>query len=670
MQNGRAHHEPQRDGARFPHLAALDGLRGVAVALVVGYHLFPSLVPGGFLGVDVFFVLSGFLITSLLLDEATATGRVAIGTFYVRRLRRLAPALLLLIAALCTYAAMWATVGELTRLREHSLWTLGYLANWKLIVDGTTYTDVVAGQSPLRHTWSLAIEEQFYLVFPFLLAGLGWALRWRTVPLRRALLTVAVVGATASATWMALLWGDGGDPSRGYFGTDTRAHSLLVGVGLGALLVGRPPRVGRAADLAAVAGPIGAAVLAVAVARSHEDSSWLQHGGFLVVALAVGGIITALERSSWLRRCLSTAPLVALGVVSYGVYLWHWPILVLVDGTRTGIHGPALAFLRLGLTVAAAAASYHFLERPIRRGAVGRTLGRAGALVAPATAAALISLVLVTTFVPARRATPSVQDASQLVAVAARAAVQPDALVTGPIDVVLFGDSVAHTLAGGTVAAFPQFDPWAPSQSPFDPARARLWSVAKPACSYLPGKLEVEGASPADLSGMCGDWVRDLDGALAARPGAAVLVALANDASDRWIDGSTVALGSPAHTALVAALLDQVRAVARAHGGTMDLVALPPRTGSFATQLDEGGRRERLMRAALRSYAAEHRDVRVLDLFEQVCPDGDCRRPASGFDPDWRYDGMHYTAQGAHWVADWLTSQLAPAPGDAVGSGR
>jgi peptidoglycan/LPS O-acetylase OafA/YrhL len=211
------------------------------VALVVAYHLAPGVVPGGFLGVDVFFVLSGFLITSLLLDEARARAAVDLGRFYLRRVRRLGPALLLLLALMAAYAARWATQGELGRLREHSLWTLGYLANWRFIADGTTYTDVVAGQSPLRHTWSLAIEEQFYVVFPVLLLAIGAATQWQWARLRRALAVVAATGAVASAIWMAAVWGDGTDPSRGYFGTDTRAQELLVGVLLGTLLVGRRP---------------------------------------------------------------------------------------------------------------------------------------------------------------------------------------------------------------------------------------------------------------------------------------------------------------------------------------------------------------------------------------------------------------------------------------------
>jgi peptidoglycan/LPS O-acetylase OafA/YrhL/lysophospholipase L1-like esterase len=638
--------------ARFPHLPALDGLRGVAVALVVAYHLLPSTVPGGFLGVDVFFVLSGFLITSLLLDEVAATSWIDLRGFYVRRVRRLAPALLLLLAAIAAYAAVWATVGELTRLRQHSLWALGYLANWKLIADGTTYTDVVAGQSPLRHTWSLAIEEQFYVLFPLLVLVVGRSVRWRHDQLRRALLGLSIGGALASAAWMAVLWGDGSDPSRGYFGTDTRAQSLLVGVGLGAVLVGRPPTQGRPARCAAAVGAVGAGVLIAAVATTQESSAWLQHGGFLVVALAVAGVISALGGTRSLGRSLSVRPLVALGGISYGVYLWHWPIIVLVDASRSGVDGPLLAALRLTLTLAAASASAIVLERPIRRGAVARRLGAVAPLLAPASAAAVVLLLLASTTPPPEPTMPAP------VLVARTVQSRPD----GPRDVILFGDSVAHTLAGGVVGAFPDFRPWSPDQSSFDPTRVRLWSVARPACSFLPGLMEVDGAQPADLSSFCDGWQDQLRSALTALPGATVVVALANDASDRRLDGGTVRLGSAAHRALLGALLDEVRTRALADGGALALLALPPRTGSFATALDADGHRERLMREELRAYADRHPGTALLDLSEQICPDGDCDRPARGFDPAWRYDGMHFTREGAGWAADWITAQLLDRP--------
>lgn len=644
------------DGARFPHLPALDGLRGVAVALVVAYHLSPDLVPGGFLGVDVFFVLSGFLIASLLVEEVGTSGSIRIGRFFVRRVRRLAPALLLVVLALAVYAEVWATPGELTRIREHSLWTLGYLANWELIADGTTYTDVVAGQSPLRHAWSLAIEEQFYVAFPLAVVLLGAAVGWQRKRLRRALLAVAGLGAAVSAAWMAVLWDGGGDVARGYFGTDTRAHSLLVGVALGALLVGRPPVTGRAAAVAARSGTVGVVVLAAAVAVANEDDAWLQQGGFLLVALATAAVISSVERFSPLGRALRWRPLVGLGVISYGVYLWHWPIVVLVDAGRTGLDGWSLAALRLAATLAAALTSYVVVERPIRSGALSRLMGRVSVVVAPSAVAATAAVVLVATALPSRPR-PS---AAEVPAMPLPEVVDVSSPIAPPPRLVLFGDSVAHTMAGGTVGDFPSFEPWSPELSPVPEELAQVWSVAKPACSFLPGGLVLPGSPPADLSGFCGRWQDDLAAALGAWPGASVVVALANDASDRRLGDRDVLLGSDEHEALVAALLDEIRGLTETAGGELVLVALPPRVGVAATEQDRHGQRERRMREVLLDYGRRHPEARVLDLFSVVCPDGDCDRPVAGFESSWRYDGMHLTTEGARWVLTWLATELSP----------
>jgi peptidoglycan/LPS O-acetylase OafA/YrhL len=629
------------DGALFPHIVALDGLRGVAVALVVGYHLAPDALPGGFLGVDVFFVLSGFLITSLLLAEAQTEGRVDLRRFYLRRVRRLAPALLLVLLSLSMYAQWSAPQAELARLREHSLWTLGYLANWKYIAEGLTYTDLVLGQSPLRHTWSLAIEEQFYLVVPLLVILGGVLTHWRPTHLRRWVLVGSLVAAVASALLMAVLWGDGSDPSRGYFGTDARAHSLLVGVALGAVLVGRPPAHGPWARRLSAAGFAGVGVLVAAVALGHETSSWLQHGGFLLVAVAVAGIIGSLGRRGVIANVLSTRPLVALGVVSYGVYLWHWPIVVLLDEAQSGLDGLALGAARAAATLVAATASYAIVERPVRRGVLGRSFrGVAPALVVGATAA-LVALILISTTVPRRGPT----------AVASATAVEPRVDALGA---VLLGDSVAHTIAGGTVSTFPHYEPWAPAQSPFDPALVTLWSLARPGCSYLPDVILSDGTDfPLDLSSYCGEWRHDLDTALVDHPSAWVLVALRNDGADRLVDGQKVDVGTEAHRALLYRFLDDVRAIATRRGAAVGLVPLPPEA-----EMAGGASRERLMRDAYVTYAVDRQDVRVLDLFDAFCPDADCGRPPPGFDRGWRYDGLHYTADGARWIARWLTPQL------------
>ena len=640
----------------LPHLPALDGLRGVAVALVVAYHLAPSAVPGGFLGVDVFFVLSGFLITSLAIAEVRQRDGFRVGAFYMRRIRRLLPALLLLLLVGALYARVWAQDVELDRLRNHSLWTLGYLANWRFIADGTTYTDALYGQSPLRHTWSLAIEEQFYIVFPLLVLGLGTWLRWRAETLRWAIGAVAVVGALASATWMALLWGDGTDPSRGYFGTDTRVHSLLVGVLLGVVLVGRPVRSGPAARVVAVGALLGALGLAAAAIVSHEDSSILQHGGFLGVAVATAAVIAGSERVTPLQWVLTRPALMGLGLISYGVYLWHWPVIIVLDEARTGLSGVALGTLRISVTLVISLASYLLVELPIRRGRLRTTAHPRALAVSAASVGTVAAVVLAATVVPA----PTVLPPRTTTSVPAEVAAAHDL----PVGVVMFGDSVARSLSG----AGGDFDEWRPEQSTFDPALVRLWNVARIYCSFLEGSTIGPNGELTDSSMLCGAWRKILTDALAADEYDVVLVALANDASHRMIGDERVELGTERHQEVLTTFLDELRGVAASHGAEVVLLPIPPRRDSLLSDLDRDGRRERLMREEMLRYAEDHPGVRLLDLYEQVCPGGDCERPVDGFDPAWRPDGFHFSAEGARWVADWVTPQLIDL--DAPSSSR
>ncbi len=314
-------------GSSFVHVPSLDGLRGVAVAAVVVYHLWPDALPGGFIGVDVFFVLSGFLLTSLLVREAEASGSIRLGQFFIRRTRRLLPAMLLMVTTLAIYAAVWANAVELERLRRHGLAALLYVANWLFISDGTTYTDVVTGASPLRHVWSLSIEEQFYVILAgaIALAAAFTATRRST---RRCVIVGSVVLGAASALWMIIANFNGSSLDRLYFGADTRAQALLIGAALGATLRGVPVAGSRRTSAAAL---LSVAVLVAVSATASENVTWMYRGGFTLVALAAGMVIVGGPATPWIRRVLEWPPLRLLGVISYGVYLWHWPILVILD---------------------------------------------------------------------------------------------------------------------------------------------------------------------------------------------------------------------------------------------------------------------------------------------------------------------------------------------------
>jgi peptidoglycan/LPS O-acetylase OafA/YrhL len=355
-----------KDGPRLPYLPALDGLRALAVAAVVVYHAGATWLPGGFLGVDVFFALSGYLITSLLLAEFGGTGRIDLKRFWLGRARRLLPAALLVIAVSLLVVAVFLP-SQLGQARGDAIASALYVNNWHQIVADRSYFEAFGRPSLYQHFWSLAVEEQFYLLWPlllsFLLSRVG---RLRTV---WAMLGMAVV----SLLLMAILYDPAVDPSRVYYGTDTRAAQLLFGA---LLAFAWPPgrltgRTGRGA--ATVLDVVGVAALALALWAMlgwQDYDRFVYQGGLGVVALASVGVIAALVHpASRIGRVFALAPLRWVGQRSYGIYLIHWPVMAL---SRPGVDihaSPTLIALgQIAVTVALAELSYRYVEMPVRRG--------------------------------------------------------------------------------------------------------------------------------------------------------------------------------------------------------------------------------------------------------------------------------------------------------------
>jgi len=349
-----------RPGA-LPHAPALDGVRGLAAAAVVGYHLGLSWLKGGFLGVSLFFTLSGYLITNLLLAERRATGATSLAGFWARRARRLLPAAFAGIGLAIVATVAVGSADQLRHLRGDVLGAVLYAANWRFIVGHSVYAAHYQAPSALLHYWSLAIEEQAYIIVPVLVVVV---LRRRASVRPLAVAVAALMAASVIATLLIH------DPNRAYFGTDTRSFELLAGAAL-ALGVGFPgTAAARRVPPRVTAALAGLAVVGTAVlwATVRETSGWLTRGGLWGVSALSCALLVGALAGGRLSRVLGARPLVAVGRRSYGVYVYHWPLFLLISRDSVGLHGLGLVAARVAATGGVAAASFRWLEQPIRRG--------------------------------------------------------------------------------------------------------------------------------------------------------------------------------------------------------------------------------------------------------------------------------------------------------------
>ena len=386
----------------LPHLGGLDGLRAFAVIAVVVYHVLPPALGGGFIGVDVFFVISGFLITSLLLHEYRSTGTVRRGRFWMRRVRRLAPALVLMLLV-CTAAAGVIGGDVLVGIGWQLLGGVTFGFNWLAIVNGSSYFASTAPEL-YRNLWSLAVEEQFYLIWP-----LALVLLFFVRPVMRVFIVAAL--AAASALAMLVLLQDGSDPTRVYFGTDTHSFGLLLGAALAFGLAARRPRLPTAPGLVARLGLSAAAIVLVlglvaAAVLLREDEPATYRGGLLAVTVVTTLLIWVLTRAPWVGQWLDIAPLRYIGRRSYGIYLWHWPVLVLVAAVAPHLRPGtppylAVAVMCLVLTGLASVLSYRWLEVPIRTLGFRGWLRRLGTSVRRGPAVRRLAIVVAPVFVVA-----------------------------------------------------------------------------------------------------------------------------------------------------------------------------------------------------------------------------------------------------------------------------
>ncbi len=636
-------HEPGGEHRR-PHLAALDGLRGLAVIAVLLFHA--GKLQGGFLGVDLFFALSGFLITSLLLSEVDARGRVDLLAFWGRRLRRLLPAVLLLLVVVTVITTLVASVPERAATLSDGPWAQAYVANWHAIAGHRDYWASFELPRMFGHLWSLAIEEQFYLVWPVLVAIIAW----RSRHVHRTVAIVCVVASALSLAQMIRLF-DPSDPTRVYIGTDTRASSLL----LGALLAAAPLRKAAIWFTSMLAGAytVFAVALAVTIGSfwvlvSGPSSPWIFRGGLfvhsLLAALLVAGCAARPDAAA--TRWLGWAPLRITGALSYSLYLWHWPMYALLSQQRTGLSGWPLFGLRLVTSFAAAALSKRLVEDPIRFTALWAR-GRSGviALIGVTVAVAVFWVVIPhpetapATFSLDQLATTSTATPSSVVATSTvvSTSVASPASTVAPIvatptlasttttveptttTTTLFAPTTRIMMTGDSIA----FDEWPAVAAAMDASKIAIGSYVSPGAGLLDTKYDSSTVIEKSVTDFHPDLV--------------------------LYQGSLWDFGTPAQQR---AAYDQFAEVVLATGARLAFITLPP------LRPDQANAQLTTLSRIMQEVADQH-PGQVFVLNSDGAWGPTFAQDVNGDKvPERKPDGVHVCPSGAAMYALWLMGEL------------
>jgi peptidoglycan/LPS O-acetylase OafA/YrhL len=618
-----------RRGPTLPRVSALDGARGLAVAGVLLFHAGHLL--GGYLGVDFFFTLSGFLITSLLLTESTKRGSVGLGGFWSRRARRLLPALAVMLFGVALYAWLFGDRTALFGIRGDAWATMAYVANWHQIFSHQSYFALFASPSPLTHTWSLAIEEQFYVVWPLVFVALLARFK-RATP--KAVLVTSLALAAVSSTLMIVLY-SASDTDRLYYGTDTRAAAILFGAALAAWLAIKGPTTSRTRrnilEGLAIVSVIG---LAIAWTRLDGQSATLYQGGFLLCGIAATIIIAAVvhPQPGPIARAFSFTPLVGLGLISYGVYLYHWPIDVALDSKEMGFSGWPLVIFQIAVTLGISIASYRFVEQPIRHGAWSAVEWRR---FVPATALVLVVVMFAVTANGLPSTVPGLRHPT-LAAEVAYANAPP-----GAERVMVVGDSVAYFLGK------------AMKQVKRDPPIA-VFSAGVQGCGFPPpmkrARYHSANGQHLDKKTFACDPLWEGRAVKKFKP-AVVFWLTGNPADSVLYNGQWIDTCSTAYATLYENSLRQAFKV-MGWPKTKIVMTTEPYPRYLFAEEDKPTDCENNYRRVVAS--AMH--VQLIDLMGYICPGGQCVEKLHGV--TLRKDGEHFENAGGRLVASWLLDQV------------
>ncbi len=657
--------------ARRPGIPALDGVRAVAVALVLADHGGIPGMAGGFVGVDVFFVLSGFLITSLLIEELGRSGRIDLADFWIRRARRLLPALVLMVVTVAVERQFFSPEA-VADLRDDAVAAFFWVANWMFVADKTNYFTQGAPPSPLQHAWSLGVEEQYYIVWPLLLVAVAVVLaararrrhRWATLGgVRLTVFLLATLGALASAG-AAIVFASDATRDRVYFGTDTRAQALLMGAAASALLVSDWSSLNRGWSLirsrwgkwtARLLPVIGLSLLGIAAHYATGSAREFHEGLLIAVAIAAVLVIApvALDQRGPVAAVLAWGPVAWLGTISYGVYLWHWPIFLVLNGERTGWSGLSLFGVRCATTLAVSILSWWAIERPIRRWRPVRVplLPLAGATAA--TAAAVTLLVVPVSPRPGGLFDGSLPPGVSSVAVVspsppeglrpARAIAQRDP--RRPFTVSVFGDSTGWTLM--------HFLPSTPGFQFIDHTVI--------GCSLVRGGPYRYLGQTLDQKAECESWPSRWRSEIAVdQPDAILLMVGRWETVDRVNEGRWTHIGEPAFDAYLTSEFRQALDILSASGVPLDVTNLPySRRGEQpdgSLWPEDRPDRVKQWNRLLSKTVGQRAGVRILDLNKKLCPEGVYNAKVDGIQV--RSDGVHLTQDGVQWLTPWLEESL------------